>query len=256
MSLYVQGKMKLMDEDWKSFYESSTELSKVIKKISSAEKSGHYLSKLNSLESLSLGLLNFSDLVTRLVGKARDEVSSFNPIEFQNLVLDRLKTLRPELSFQKVGERVFIAPIVVHFIDSNSGFETEIGGDGLVSSDVLNVSEFILKKLDEKFDGKRFWQSLFQMHQILSNLTKSDEVSLELIRQMFSLSSTDANGYKRAKFQADLQRLYSSGVFSSDSKYECTLKPTAADPKAYTIFDHSGPISLAILKIVSRRIEE
>ena len=244
-----------MDENWKSFYESAPELSSAFKKIGVAEKSGHYVSKLNNLESLSVELSNFLDLVAKLIRQTQDEVSSFNAIEFQNLVLERLKTLKPELSVQKVGERLFVNPIVVHFTNSSSGFETEIGGVTLISSDVLNVTEFILKKTDEKFDGKRFWQSLIQMHQILSNLTNSSEVSLELIRQMFSLSSTDANSYKRTKFQSDLQRLYSSGIISSDSKYECTLKPVAADAMAYTIFDHSGPISLAILKIVPRRIE-
>lgn len=147
---------------------------------------------------------------------------------------------------QKLSEHTFttgayliVYPLVVRFeIRADSPLIT-VGSTTTTSNRPDYIVKIIKESLESPFNAKAFIKSLRAAFGLLKRSDKQQEVSLEEIRQMISISHDSTSRLSVEQFGALLQRLYST----SDSDLKAQLPrfiPVAAASQSYLLFKEDG----------------
>jgi len=147
---------------------------------------------------------------------------------------------------QKLSEHIFktntyliVHPLVVRFeIRADTPLIT-VGSTTTSSIRPDHIVKMIKESLESPFNPKALIKSLRAAFGLLKRSDKQQEVSLEDIRQIISISHDSTSKLSVQQFGALLQRLYSN----SDSDLKAQMPrfiPVAAAPQSYLLFKNDG----------------
>jgi hypothetical protein len=114
-----------------------------------------------------------------------------------------------------------------------------MGGEKFISSRPDYVVNKIKLHRKKPFSGEAFLKSLKAAHDLLLRNEGQREVSLESIRQVFSVSSDSVSKMSFEEFNTNLQLLYSENISGTKIKMPRFIAVAAA-AKKYLLFGKDG----------------
>ncbi len=237
MATETNDQWKLLDEKAAKAKESATSIQRIVAKMQQSITEGT-LHKTDELKIL------IQDEILEL-GKQLTEISEttkslrISSNELQKNVEALAKEYQISESIFSTTPNLVIYPHVIRFSESTKGPELAMGGEKFIS----NRPEFVFNKIKlhrkKPFNSEAFLKSLKAAYGLLIRNEGQREVSLESIRQVFSVSSDSVSKMSLEEFNTNLQILYSENT--SGKKIEMPrFIAVAAAAKKYLLFGKDG----------------
>ena len=226
-----------LDEQLANLKSTSDSFAKSILKMKEAIVEG----SLRTYGDLALKLQNHLTEIDSKISAIGGQVSSLSTsnVDIQETVEKLCKEEMPSKPIFKTGNYLVVYPLVVRFeIRADSSLIT-VGSTTTSSIRPDYIVKMIKESLESPFNPKAFTKSLRAAFGLLKRSDKQQEVSLEEIRQIISISHDSTSKLSVEQFGALLQRLYST----SDSDLKAQMPrfiPVAAASQSYLLFKDDG----------------
>lgn len=139
----------------------------------------------------------------------------------------------------KSGSYLIVFPLVVRFEKSTDGTLTAVGASTTTSLRPDYIVKQIKAALESQVDPNAFMKSLRAAHSLLKRSDKQQDVSLEEIRQLMSISHDSTSRLSVSQFGMNLQFLY--GCKEGELKTPLPrFVPVAAASRSYLLFKSDG----------------
>jgi hypothetical protein len=233
----VPNEWGALDEQIATLKTTSDSVAKSILKMKEAVIEG----SLRTYQDLELKLQTQLAEMNSKISAIGGQVSALSTsnVDIQEIVEILCKEQMLSEHIFKTGNYLVVYPLVVRFERRADATLITVGSTSASSTRPDYIVKLIKESLESPFNPKVLIKSLRAAFGLLKRSDKQQEVSLEDIRQIISISHDSTSKLSVQQFGALLQRLYSN----SDSDLKAQMPrfiPVAAASQSYLLFKNDG----------------